>query len=259
MTAIVELKNATIVVNNGLNEEKVILDNVSLEIHEHDFITILGGNGAGKSTLFNTLAGTLPLTSGQVLIKGEDVTHYGPEKRAKYLSRVFQDPKMGTAPRMTVAENLLIAKFRGEKRGLVPRRLAQYKDEFKEVLSQIGNGLEKHVDTAVEFLSGGQRQAIALLMATMTTPKLLLLDEHTAALDPKTQKKIMELTREKIEEKNLTALMITHNIQDAVKYGNRIIVLHRGELVRDIGKEEKEKLDAKALYELLYNLEENEY
>ena len=156
-----------------MNEEKVILDNVSLEIYEHDFITILGGNGAGKSTLFNTLAGTLPLTSGQVLIQGEDVTHYGPEKRAKYLSRVFQDPKMGTAPRMTVAENLLIAKFRGEKRGLVPRRLAQYKDEFKEVLSQIGNGLEGHMDTAVEFLSGGQRQSPQSFDGNLKTSRTL--------------------------------------------------------------------------------------
>ena len=212
MTAIIELKNATIVVNNGLNEEKVILDNVSLEIHEHDFITILGGNGAGKSTLFNTLAGTLPLTSGQVLIKGEDVTHYGPEKRAKYLSRVFQDPKMGTAPRMTVAENLLIAKFRGEKRGLVPRRLAHYKDEFKEVLSQIGNGLERHVDTAVEFLSGGQRQAL------------------------------MELTDRFVKTDRLTALMITHHMEDALKYGNRLIVMQDGKIIQDLNQEEKAKM-----------------
>ena len=157
MTVIVELKNATKVVNNGLDEEKVILNDVSLQIHEHDFITILGGNGAGKSTLFNVIAGTLPLTSGSIHILGEDVTHYSPEKRAKYLSRVFQDPKMGTAPRMTVAENLLIAKFRGERRGLFPRRLNHYKEEFQATIDKIGNGLEKHLDTAIEFLSGGQR------------------------------------------------------------------------------------------------------
>ena len=185
MTAIVELKNVTKAVSNGMNEEKVILDDVSLEIREHDFITILGGNGAGKSTLFNTIAGTLPVSSGKIYILGEDVTNYSPEKRAKYLSRVFQDPKMGTAPRMTVAENLLVAKFRGEKRGLIPRHLASYKEEFQTVLAKIGNGLENHIDTAVEFLSGGQRQALSLLMATLKRPELLLLDEHTAALDPK--------------------------------------------------------------------------
>ena len=249
MTAIVELKNATKVVNNGMNEEKVILDNVSLEIYEHDFITILGGNGAGKSTLFNTLAGTLPLTSGQVLIQGEDVTHYGPEKRAKYLSRVFQDPKMGTAPRMTVAENLLIAKFRGEKRGLVPRRLSQYKDEFKEVLSQIGNGLEGHMDTAVEFLSGGQRQALSLLMATLQRPELLLLDEHTAALDPKTSQALMELTDRFVKSDQLTALMITHHMEDALKYGNRLIVMQDGKIIQDLHQEEKAKMTLTDYYQ----------
>ena len=249
MTAIVELKNATKVVNNGMNEEKVILDNVSLEIYEHDFITILGGNGAGKSTLFNTLAGTLPLTSGQVLIQGEDVTHYGPEIRAKYLSRVFQDPKMGTAPRMTVAENLLIAKFRGEKRGLVPRRLSQYKDEFKEVLSQIGNGLEGHMDTAVEFLSGGQRQALSLLMATLKRPELLLLDEHTAALDPKTSQALMELTDRFVKSDQLTALMITHHMEDALKYGNRLIVMQDGKIIQDLHQEEKAKMTLADYYQ----------
>ena len=163
MTAIVELKNATKIVNTGVEEEKVILNDVSLDIFEHDFITILGGNGAGKSTLFNVIAGTLPLTSGSIYILGENVTSYSPEKRAKYLSRVFQDPKMGTAPRMTVAENLLIAKFRGEKRRLVPRRLSHYRKEFQETIDKIGNGLEKHLDTPIEFLSGGQRQALSLL------------------------------------------------------------------------------------------------
>ena len=191
MTAIVELKNATKIVNTGVEEEKVILNDVSLDIFEHDFITILGGNGAGKSTLFNVIAGTLPLTSGSIYILGENVTSYSPEKRAKYLSRVFQDPKMGTAPRMTVAENLLIAKFRGEKRRLVPRRLSHYRKEFQKTTDKICNGLEKHLDTPIEFLSGGQRQALSLLMATLKRPELLLLDEHTAALDPKTSVALM--------------------------------------------------------------------
>lgn len=250
MTAIVELKNVTKAVSNGMNEEKVILDDVSLEIREHDFITILGGNGAGKSTLFNTIAGTLPVSSGKIYILGEDVTNYSPEKRAKYLSRVFQDPKMGTAPRMTVAENLLVAKFRGEKRGLIPRHLASYKEEFQTVLAKIGNGLENHIDTAVEFLSGGQRQALSLLMATLKRPELLLLDEHTAALDPKTSQALMTLTDQFVKQDDLTALMITHHMEDALKYGNRLIVMKDGHIVQDLNQEEKAQMAIADYYEL---------
>lgn len=250
MTAIVELKNVTKAVSNGMNEEKVILDDVSLEIREHDFITILGGNGAGKSTLFNTIAGTLPVNSGKIYILGEDVTNYSPEKRAKYLSRVFQDPKMGTAPRMTVAENLLVAKFRGEKRGLIPRHLASYKEEFQTVLAKIGNGLENHIDTAVEFLSGGQRQALSLLMATLKRPELLLLDEHTAALDPKTSQALMTLTDQFVKQDDLTALMITHHMEDALKYGNRLIVMKDGHIVQDLNQEEKAQMTIADYYQL---------
>ena len=249
MTAIVELKNATKVVNNGF-DEKTILDNVSLTIHKHDFITILGGNGAGKSTLFNVIAGTLPLTSGSIYILGENVTSYSPEKRAKYLSRVFQDPKMGTAPRMTVAENLLIAKFRGEKRRLVPRRLKRYRKEFQEIIEKIGNGLEKHLDTPIEFLSGGQRQALSLLMATLKRPELLLLDEHTAALDPKTSVALMELTDDFVQRDQLTALMITHHMEDALKYGNRLIVMKDGQIIQDLHQEEKAKMTIADYYSL---------
>ena len=240
MTAIVELKNVTKAVSNGMNEEKVILDDVSLEIREHDFITILGGNGAGKSTLFNTIAGTLPVSSGKIYILGEDVTNYSPEKRAKYLSRVFQDPKMGTAPRMTVAEN----------RGLIPRHLASYKEEFQTVLAKIGNGLENHIDTAVEFLSGGQRQALSLLMATLKRPELLLLDEHTAALDPKTSQALMTLTDEFVKQDALTALMITHHMEDALKYGNRLIVMKDGHIVQDLNQEEKAQMTIADYYQL---------
>ncbi|MGT2846534.1 ABC transporter ATP-binding protein [Streptococcus massiliensis] len=250
MTAIVELKNATKVVDNGLNEEKIILDDVSLNIHEHDFITILGGNGAGKSTLFNVIAGTLPLTSGSIHILGEDVTHFTPEKRAKYLSRVFQDPKMGTAPRMTVAENLLIAKFRGEGRGLIPRRLSSYQEEFRTTIEKVGNGLENHLNTPVEFLSGGQRQALSLLMATLKRPELLLLDEHTAALDPKTSVALMELTNNFITNDRLTALMITHSMEDALKYGNRLIVMKNGRIIEDHTAEEKAKMTIQDYYQL---------
>ena len=250
MTAIVELRNATKIVTNGFDEEKIILNDVSLDIYEHDFITILGGNGAGKSTLFNSIAGTLPLTSGSIRIMGEDVTHFSPEKRAKYLSRVFQDPKMGTAPRMTVAENLLIAKFRGEKRGLFPRKLSAYKEEFQATIEKVGNGLEKHLDTPIEFLSGGQRQALSLLMATLKRPELLLLDEHTAALDPKTSVALMELTNDFINKDHLTALMITHHMEDALKYGNRLIVMKEGRIIQDLNKDEKAKMKISDYYQL---------
>ena len=250
MTAIVELRNATKLVKSGFDEEKIILNDVSLDIHEHDFITILGGNGAGKSTLFNVIAGTLPLTSGSIHILGENVTHFSPEKRAKYLSRVFQDPKMGTAPRMTVAENLLIAKFRGEKRGLVLRSLDSYREEFQATIEKIGNGLDKHLDTPIEFLSGGQRQALSLLMATLKRPELLLLDEHTAALDPKTSVALMELTNEFVSRDRLTALMITHHMEDALKYGNRLIVMKDGQIIQDLNKDEKAKMTIADYYGL---------
>ena len=250
MTAIVELKNATKIVDMGVEEEKIILNDVSLDIFEHDFITILGGNGAGKSTLFNVIAGTLPLTSGDIYILGENVTSFSPEKRAKYLSRVFQDPKMGTSPRMMVAENLLIAKFRGEKRRLVPRRLKRYRKEFQEIIEKIGNGLEKHLDTPIEFLSGGQRQALSLLMATLKRPELLLLDEHTAALDPKTSVALMELTDDFVQRDQLTALMITHHMEDALKYGNRLIVMKEGQIIQDLKQKEKAKMTIADYYGL---------
>ncbi|MBF0776917.1 phosphonate ABC transporter ATP-binding protein [Streptococcus azizii] len=250
MTVIVELENATKVVNTSFDEEKVILNQVSLTIHEHDFITILGGNGAGKSTLFNVIAGTLPLTDGKIRMMGEDVTHLSPEKRAKYVARVFQDPKMGTAPRMTVAENLLIAKFRGEGRGLIPRKLNRHKEEFQAIIAQIGNGLEKHLDTPIEFLSGGQRQALSLLMATLKRPELLLLDEHTAALDPKTSVALMELTDRFVTKDQLTALMITHQMEAALKYGNRLLVMKDGQIVKDLNTAEKEKMVLEDYYRL---------
>lgn len=250
MRKIVELQEATVQVHNGSNDYKTILDAVDLTIYEHDFITILGGNGAGKSTLFNVIAGTLMLTSGKILIMGEDVTHLTAEKRAKYLARVFQDPKMGTAPRMTVAENLLVAKYRGEKRGLVPRRIHQFKDEFQALIGKIGNGIENHLETPTGFLSGGQRQALSLLMATIKRPDLLLLDEHTAALDPKTSVSLMNLTEEFVQKDQLTALMITHRMEDALKYGNRLIVMKDGKIVQDRTAEEKAGLSISDYYQV---------
>ena len=235
----------------GSGESAVeILSKIKLNLVPGSRIGLLGKNGAGKSTLFNVIAGTLPLTSGSIYILGENVTSYSPEKRAKYLSRVFQDPKMGTAPRMTVAENLLIAKFRGEKRRLVPRRLKRYRKEFQEIIEKIGNGLEKHLDTPIEFLSGGQRQALSLLMATLKRPELLLLDEHTAALDPKTSVALMSLTDEFVNRDQLTALMITHHMEDALKYGNRLIVMKDGQIIQDLHQEEKAKMTIADYYSL---------
>lgn len=250
MKKIVELKNATVQVNNGLNEVKTILDDVNLTIYEHDFLTILGGNGAGKSTLFNVIAGTLMLTSGSISILGKDVTHLPAEKRANYLARVFQDPKMGTAPRMTVAENLLIAKYRGEKLGLLPRKIHSFTDEFKKLVARTGNGLEKHLDTPTGLLSGGQRQALSLLMATLKRPELLLLDEHTAALDPKTSVSLMNLTDEFVTGDHLTTLMITHHMEDALKYGNRLIVMKDGKIIKDLNQDEKAQLAIADYYQL---------
>lgn len=188
------------------------------------------------------------LTSGQIFIMGEDVTALPAEKRAKYLSRVFQDPKMGTAPRMTVAENLLIAKYRGEKRGLKSRQIHLYTEEFQGLIERISNGLEKHLETPAGLLSGGQRQALSLLMATLKRPELLLLDEHTAALDPKTSVALMELTDEFVTGDHLTALMITHHMEDALKYGNRLIVMKDGQIIKDLKKEEKGQLDITDYY-----------
>lgn len=249
MTAVIELIHATKVVNNGFDEEKIILDGVNLTINEGDFLTVLGGNGAGKSTLFNTIAGTLSLTSGQVKILGQDVTNWPAQKRAKFLSRVFQDPKMGTAPRMTVAENLLIAQHRGQGRGLVSRKLASQLEEFKTILAQTGNGLEKHLETPTGLLSGGQRQALSLLMATIKRPELLLLDEHTAALDPKTSASLMTLTDHFVRDYDLTALMITHRMEDALKYGNRLIVMQDGKIVKDLTAQEKNQMTLADYYQ----------
>ncbi len=246
---IIELKNATKVIENG-DERKVILDDVSLKIYAKDFITILGGNGAGKSTLFSAISGTLTLTAGSVYIKGNDVTNHSPEKRAAAISRVFQDPKMGTAPRMTVAENIAIAALRGQRRSLRLRNIAKYKESFASLAEQIGNGLEKHLDTPTGNLSGGQRQALSLLMATIVPPDLLLLDEHTAALDPKTSVALMKLTDDLVTSKNLTALMITHHMEDALKYGNRLIVMKEGQIVQDLATSEKEQMKLEDFYRI---------
>lgn len=251
--SILELKNVTKTISNGPKEQKVLLDAVNLTINPGDFITVLGGNGAGKSTLFNSIAGTLDVTQGQVLLRDQDITGLSEEKRATSIARVFQDPKMGTAPRMTVAENLFLAQKRGEKRGLRLRQIKQQKPFYFELCQTIGNGLENHLDTPTGHLSGGQRQALSLLMATLKKPELLLLDEHTAALDPKTATQLMRITDQKIREEKLTCLMITHRMEDALKYGNRLILLQKGQIIKDLDQKEKEKL---TLTDLLHFFEE---
>lgn len=247
---IIELIDANLTINNGFDETKTILDKVNLTIHQGDFITILGGNGAGKSTLFNVIAGTLFLTSGKIRIMGHDVTHMAAEKRATYLARVFQDPKMGTAPRMTVAENLLIAEKRGQRRQLTKRSLLHRSQDYLDLLAKTGNGLENHLETPAGLLSGGQRQALSLLMATIKRPDLLLLDEHTAALDPKTSKSLMNLTNQFVIQDQLTALMITHHMEDALIYGNRLIVMKKGRIIQDLDQSLKAQMVISDYYKL---------
>ncbi|AYW50427.1 ABC transporter ATP-binding protein [Tetragenococcus halophilus] len=240
--SVLEMQNAAKLINNGPKEKKVLLDHINLSIQENEFITVLGGNGAGKSTLFNTISGTMPLSSGKILIEDQDVTQESEENRASLISRVFQDPKMGTAPRMTVAENLLLAKSRGKKRRFRLRQLKQNLDNFYDLTKEVGNGLENHLNTPTGDLSGGQRQALSLLMATIQSPELLLLDEHTAALDPKTSKLLMNITAQRIKEQQLTCLMITHRMEDALQYGNRMIVMQKGKIIQDLNEKEKAKL-----------------
>lgn len=237
-----ELKNITTKVNLGTSEEKTILKNINLTLADGDFVTLLGTNGAGKSTLLNIINGSLFPTSGQVLLDGQDITNLSEVKRAKDIAQVFQDPKLGTAPRMTVAENLLLATKRGQKRGLKLRKLEQNMAMFSRETSQLPNGLNKRLNTFVGNLSGGQRQTLSFLMATIKRPKLLLLDEHTAALDPNTSSQLLELTNEVIQKQHLTSIMITHQLKDALKYGNRIIILNDGKIVLDAKDEQRQKL-----------------
>jgi len=245
---ILEIKNATTIVNKGTSSETKILKSMNLTINEGDFITIVGSNGAGKSTLFNIIGGNLVVDSGQILLHGQDISKESEESRTRFLSRVFQDPKLGTAPRMTVAENLLLAKKRGSTHGLHSRKLKQQMDELTAYASKMKNGLEKRMNTATGNLSGGQRQSLSFLMATLKKPDILLLDEHTAALDPKTSRQLLITTDERIREDNLTALMITHHLEDAVKYGNRLIVLTDGKIVADLTGTEKKSLTTEKLY-----------
>lgn len=233
--------------NPGTVNEKHALNGLSIHLEDGDFVTVIGGNGAGKSTFMNAIAGVFKVDEGSILIDDVDVTKLAEYKRAKYIGRVFQDPMMGTAADMQIIENLALAYRRGNFRGLKP---GISKDEihlYEELLATLDLGLEKRMTTKVKLLSGGQRQALTLLMATLQKPKLLLLDEHTAALDPKTAAKVLEATQKVVEKDKLTTLMITHNMKDAITYGNRLIMLHNGRVVVDVKGEEKKQLTVEDL------------
>ena len=236
------LKNLTKVFNEGTQDEKRALDGLSLDVADGDFITIIGSNGAGKTTLLNAIAGTIEPDKGQVIVDGQDVTKWPDFQMAQFISRVFQSPTMGTAGEMTIEENLCMAELRGKKRGLKWGVTKNRRSSYKEILKVLDLGLEERLKQSVGLLSGGQRQSLTLLMTTLTMPKVLLLDEHTAALDPRTAAKVMDLTDSMVRENRLTTLMVTHNMKQALKYGNRMVMLHQGNIQLDIQGEEKKKM-----------------
>ena len=236
--------------NPGTINEKKALQGVNLHLKPGDFVTVIGGNGAGKSTLMNTVSGAYPVDEGKILIDGQDVTHLPEYKRAKYIGRVFQDPMMGTAATMQIEENMALAARRGKVRTLLPGITKKERAYYKEQLKILDLGLEERLTAKVGLLSGGQRQALTLLMAALQKPKLLLLDEHTAALDPKTAAKVLDATQKIVEKDNLTTLMITHNMRDAIAYGNRLIMMYDGRIVVDVSGEDKKKLTVEQLLNL---------
>lgn len=242
-----ELKNIYKTFNPGTINEKLALNGLSLTLKEGDFVTVIGGNGAGKSTMLNAVAGTWLVDEGQILIDGTDVTKLSEHKRAAYLGRVFQDPMTGTAATMGIEENLALAKRRGKRRSLLQGITRKEREEYKELLKVLDLGLENRLTSKVGLLSGGQRQALTLLMATLKKPKLLLLDEHTAALDPKTAAKVLEITDMIVNRDHLTTMVITHNMQDAINHGNRLIMMMEGKIILDIEGEEKKKLTVRNL------------
>ena len=244
-----EINNIYKTFNPGTVNEKVALNGVSLKLNDGDFVTVIGGNGAGKSTLLNAVAGTWKVDDGSILIDGIDVTKMQDYKRAKLLGRVFQDPMMGTVPTMGIDENLALAARRGKFRGLAREITAKERAGFKEIVKILDLGLEDRLTSKVGLLSGGQRQAVTLLMASLKKPKLLLLDEHTAALDPKTAAKVLDATETIVDRDHLTTLMITHNMKDAIAHGNRLIMMKDGKIILDISGEEKKNLTVEELLE----------
>ena len=242
-----KVNNISKTFNPGTINEKKALDNLSFHLKEGDFVTVIGSNGAGKSSVLNAIAGVWPVDNGSIVLAGEDITGLPEYLRAKLIGRVFQDPMMGTAPDMWIEENLAIAMRRGEKRRLKWMVSKQDRELYREKLKELGLGLEDRRQVKVGLLSGGQRQALTLLMATLKSPKLLLLDEHTAALDPATAAKVLELSDSLIEKNKLTTLMITHNMTDAIRHGNRLIMMNAGHIILDIEGEEKKHLTKKDL------------
>ncbi len=247
MKAMLELKDVSKVFNRGTINEKAALRGLSLTLNEGDFVTVIGGNGAGKSTMLNAVAGVWPVDGGRILIDGEDVTRLQEHKRARYIGRVFQDPMLGTAADMWIEENLALALRRGQRRLLRPGITARERDMYREKLSRLDLGLEDRLSVKVGLLSGGQRQALTLLMAALRRPKLLLLDEHTAALDPKTAAKVLAVTEEIVSADHLTTMMVTHNMRDAIAHGNRLIMMNEGRVILDIAGEEKAALTVESL------------
>ena len=248
-----DIQNIYKTFNPGTVNEKTALNGLSLHLDEGDFVTVIGGNGAGKSTMLNAVAGVWPVDEGKIMIDGADVTRLSEHQRAKYIGRVFQDPMTGTAATMQIEENLALAARRGKPRTLRTGITRKEREEYKELLKTLDLGLENRLTARVGLLSGGQRQALTLLMATMNRPKLLLLDEHTAALDPKTALKVLTLSAKLVEENHLTALMITHNMKDAIAHGNRLVMMHEGRIIYDVAGGEKKRL---TVADLLQKFEE---
>lgn len=242
MGYMLEIQNIHKTFNPGTINEKVALNGVNLNLNPGDFLTIIGGNGAGKSTTLNAIAGVWPVDEGKIIVDGTDITKLSEHKRAAYLGRVFQDPMTGTAATMSIQENMAIAARRGERRGLGWGITKKEREHYRELLKELDLGLEDRLTSKVGLLSGGQRQAITLLMASLKKPKLLLLDEHTAALDPKTAAKVLTISDKIIEENQLTAMMVTHNMKDAIAHGNRLIMMHEGRIIYDVAGEEKKNL-----------------
>ena len=247
MTAMLKLTNVCKTFNPGTINEKIALNHVDLELEENDFVTVIGGNGAGKSTMLNAVAGVWPVDEGSIFIDGIDVTGLPDFKRASLIGRVFQDPMTGTAADMQIEENLALAAKRGKRAVLDGMSKQRNVKMFREKLATLGLGLEDRMQTKVGLLSGGQRQALTLLMASLQRPKILLLDEHTAALDPKTAKLVLDLTKEIVEENHLTTMMVTHNMRDAIHIGNRLIMMDEGKILLDVRGEEKKQLTVEDL------------
>lgn len=254
-----EIKNVYKTFNAGTVNEKVALRDLNLTLNDGDFVTVIGGNGAGKSTMMNAVAGVWPIDMGKIIIDGQDITRLSEHQRAKYIGRVFQDPMMGTAATMQIDENLALAARRGDSRTLRPGISKKEHDEYYELLKTLDLGLEERMTSKVGLLSGGQRQAVTLLMATLKKPKLLLLDEHTAALDPKTAAKVLTLSDKIVHENHLTTLMITHNMKDAIHYGNRLIMMHEGHIIYDVRGEEKQKLEVSDLLQRFEQVSDGEF